>query len=39
MQACQYFMLSLMVNPFFAIPKIWKSRFSAQSRSSLQSSA
>jgi len=39
LQAAHYFLLSLLINPFFAIPKLWKSRFSAASRSAIHVSA
>lgn len=36
MSAVGYLLLSVMINPFFAIPKLWKSRFSAGSRSAIR---
>lgn len=36
--AIRYFSLSVLINPFFAIPKIWKSRFSPESRTVLRQS-
>jgi glycosyltransferase involved in cell wall biosynthesis len=35
-QACGYFMISVLINPFFAIPRIWKSTFSPTARKAIQ---
>ena len=38
-RAGQYFILSVLINPFYAIPKIWKSRLSPASRGAIRASA